>query len=956
MNKDVLKTMSISEVKSKFAKNILRGIIGEEDHYKIIKAINKIKKNCSPGVYKKSLEVISDNILFKQNIVSRNFNRVCPKGGAELLDVNPKHILAKINKYSQLIKNLLELHKKILININCKNYKNALNLCNDVISLNGVSCYLLRVIFYIQNNIEQGDSLLNEIKNIFAKIELDNSYYLASAIRELSNNKTDYFNICKKIYNYKSSLPENIIARNFISHVTNTEDDFIQTLNAFYSYSLFDAFLFYASFARFNLPFTSCINDMKSNLLDLFNELSAVDIEPQENNNNEDDGFGLDFFRKCFLLIEQKTFFYYKTVHGSFFNTNETKPDLNIPQIKAKINDYFQNVKSINDLRDSPIKTGRTNLKKYSLNNCNFLENSNALLFYLDKVDATLDDEAEDKFIKMMSCTRDIGTTCPLSYLQKLNDNAISDKIKLVIACLIHIKVNKHTAEHDLRRIIQKITICNCDSKIKLLLDDVYNISPSVTEHLIQICDETFLSKLFEITQKPNQAIEDRAEILEWYGEKINDFSYKERAKNLRIDVQINKEKGTIDDSRIYVDPIKYTQWISDNIMTDLTLLLGNICDETTDSLIVIDWGILDSGLEINERLGFLLRKSYIEFCENKLFGIASYLGRRIRHGTFQGTGVTEVEKFSQNEKYRDLFANRTFNDHFSKWLEDYKKMFAELKTSYLHIQSKKKPDGMLCSGFNTSNKIKLANQLVIEIIKSYKKNRNSLQIPYIITECCWLLVEEDLRNIRKFLLEKKSKHAVFGPPRKGNYIKRKNLQNFCQDLNSLTAEKFRIISNWFNKPSIASPTADSELLFNAVISEIKSFFDDFSPIVVINSDNLVITGGLYFAIYDALFILIYNVAKYGKKDGELNMDIEIANKVIKISIISEVKSNAELLKAQTLINQALESDFENAHIIEGRSGLKKLKRMEKDRYINNLKYKFFDKKIKTTFEILTGI
>ncbi|MCZ4324690.1 hypothetical protein, partial [Pseudomonas anguilliseptica] len=33
-----------------------------------------------------------------------------------------------------------------------------------------------------------------------------------------------------------------------------------------------------------------------------------------------------------------------------------------------------------------------------------------------------------------------------------------------------------------------------------------------------------------------------------------------------------------------------------------------------------------------------ILGECYKEFCENRIFGIASFLGRRIRHGTLRGT------------------------------------------------------------------------------------------------------------------------------------------------------------------------------------------------------------------------------------------------------------------------------------------------------------------------------
>lgn len=279
--------------------------------------------------------------------------------------------------------------------------------------------------------------------------------------------------------------------------------------------------------------------------------------------------------------------------------------------------------------------------------------------------------------------------------------------------------------------------------------------------------------------------------------------------------------------------------------------------------------------------------------------------------------------------------------------------MLEDLKKSYLHINSKRKPNGLIIDNFNTNFKKSLANHMLIDVLNSYLVYGDYLEIPYIITEFCWRIIEEDLISIRKTLMEYKSKHTI------NSYefysikqLNKKDIQDFCQDLNSITAEKFRIISSWFSKPSIASPSADLNLLFKSVVSEIKGFFPRFNPDMLLDENDFNISGGVYFAIYDALYILIYNAALYGKNECELKFKVKylFEDRNINISVISEVHTDDALDAAEKLINSALSATFVDAHINEGRSGIKKLRQMEKDKYISDVCYAFKNKKITASF------
>jgi hypothetical protein len=625
----------ISQIKNLKTRNLLRGIIGETDSFKIKKSLKKIKSSNSLTEYKKALEIIRASELFENNSVSRDFNKVCPRLMPEVVKYTENEIIDKINLNEDQISNLISMYRNLLICAQERKFDESLRYCHLIIEYKGVSVSLIKILFYLKIQAENFKNIRDAIESVFSRIEINNARYLDNAIKQLSSSKTDYFNICKKINGSDSKTSLSYIAKDFISHVTKDEEIYLIKVSAYYSFSLLDSFLYICSSKRLNLPFVSKSKTIKSSLVDSFDSLRKITLNQRSYTNKIQGNLDLELFRECFLILELDECFKYKTIHGAFYVTNKEEKIVRIPAENKLLTDYFENVKSLSDLCSNERGTDGISLDKFDSNNCSCLDNSSALLYCIEINDANIYDEG--KFIELMSYTMDIGFTCPSQYLQKIINNAESDELKLVLACLMSIKDKSQIIEHNLRKVIQEIAVQKFDSKIQNLIEYIFTISPSVTQHLIKICDETFLSKLFHVTDKPNTAIESRAEMLEWYGNKTDEPVYIERGKNLRTDVQINKEKGMIDDSRIYVDPLKFTQWINDNIITDLNFLLEVNTNKIGLSTISIDWPKVNSGISNNEQIASLLLVCYSEFCKNNLFGIASYLGRRIRHGTFKG-------------------------------------------------------------------------------------------------------------------------------------------------------------------------------------------------------------------------------------------------------------------------------------------------------------------------------
>lgn len=951
---------SISNIK---ARNIIRGILNNDSKGDVLKALEKIKESCNNKEYKECVNVVRGNELFRANNYSRYFVDKCMliHGEEELGTID--EIGLNIEKNLDKLNDIFMLYDSLYININKSKYEKAIEKINEIIDAQGLSILLIRIIHFLRNKVSQNDEVSTGsnvkviLDEILGKIQISRIKHLENAIKWISISKDDYFNLYGKIKDNKSDEYINLMVRSFLEPFPESESIYSKTLNAYYSFSLLDAVIYIFNSERIQLPFADIFNGHFNELREKYNSFSKCYPVMEINEPSDEEYVDQFFFRESFLLGELDWVFKYRLIHDAFYRKDESGYFARPPIQINSLNEYFHDLNGFMDLRVSSEGGYLINFEEYNSETSGQLENTTALMYILENLEGDISGN-DDAFIKLMTYTHDIGEICPERILSRILATSENSDVALIISCLMFIKYKTRKAEHVLRANLQEVIVDRFESDIIKMVRHFYNISPAVTEHLINLCDENFLSMMFDLTDRPIDAINNRANILEWFGETTQDLHYVERSKNLRTDIKISKEKGTIDDSRIYVDTTKYIQWINDNKINKFINLLEmlNINNAIEISNVKANWVKAKSGLTVVDSIAAEILSYYEEFCANKLFGVASYLGRRIRHGTFKGTGLKDITDIQNSAKYTNLKANKIFNEHFSAWLKNYTQMLDELKNGYLHIFSKSKPNGFLKTDLTTKSKIVIADHLLKDILNSYLKDSSGAHLPFIIVEYCWRFIEEDLSEIRKLLMEYKSKYGVFniiGHNFKGTL--KREYQEFTSNINSISAEKFRTISSWFNKPSIVSPTTDIVLLFKAVVSEVKGLENGFEPIVSVCDEKYEISGGKYFAIYDALYLIIHNAARHGKSDGNLNLKIEFnsSSKALKISVMSEFKSQNDGIKRKIEIERKFIENNDDANDIDENSGLKKLTRMEDDNLIKNLDYELNDENMTISFDFI---
>lgn len=945
------RTTRITSLSTIKARNLMRGLISNEDPSKAIRALEKIRTRCSEAEFRRALLVLRGNDLFTTSAIGRDFNKQFPrlvgKGVTEAF--SPNKILNRINENSRKLADLLEVIVSVIEQISLRNFSAAIRRCRDLINEEGTSLAVLRYLQFIRNHTGADRDLTKQIDEILDEASVDNVRYVANVMRELSSVRTDYFNISDRILKAELSVGV-LIAKTFLDAIPRAPGEFASAFSSLYCVSLLDAFLYLARLQGTSLDFVPIL---EKDLVEAYGRCSLYPSKFEDLYDNSDAGFGLEFFKETFLLAELNDAFTYRTIHAALFNASERKEDGRTSYERLLMAEYFKDANQISKL-GSENSAPRICIQRYaSADACHF-QNSTALVYLLERSDGDIGEDESD-FVRAMSRTMSIGTVCPQQYIESIKLNARSPELKIVASALSHIKRRSQLNEHELRSVLQGAAMSSFGGNYTKLLEYIYEISPAVAEHLVSTSDETFLSKMFQIMKNPNAAIQERASILEWYGSKVGDPMYGDRAKNLRIDVQISKERGTIDDSRIHVDPVKFTQWVSNHVLDRFAVLLDSLPQPVEALHVQLEWDKVKTGIGAYEQLGSLILECYEEFCSNKVYGIAAYLGRRIRHGTLKGTGYSDVSAFHTADKYKNLFGVAEFQHAYENWLSNYAVVLEDLRDKYLYIQSKGKPEGLILLDFRSQPKRTAAMHLLHDILKSFSVKGSCAEIPYLVLEYCWRIVEVDLSAIRKLVMEKKSQHGVFRAARAiAQHCRQRERQDFCQELNSVTVERFRTIEGWFRKPSIASPSADITLLFKAVVSEVKSQFSAFRPRMVVDEHGFILDGGTYHVIYDALFILIYNAAENGNPVGKLEMGLGLeelsGKKQVRINIFSEIIPGQQMHDVISSINSALQEDCEDAMVVEGRSGIKKLRKMEQDGYIGRVAYAFDDETVSASF------
>jgi hypothetical protein len=319
-----------------------------------------------------------------------------------------------------------------------------------------------------------------------------------------------------------------------------------------------------------------------------------------------------------------------------------------------------------------------------------------------------------DELLKLLDNTVDVARLLGTEELSTFLAGSKEDKLyQYLRSALISDNAESGISGHNLRKTTQAILKSDFNGDVTAFATFLMERGSHVANHSIDTCSESFLTQLYDIYETANDVVHAKASLLEWHGEITKDDSLIDRAKSLRLDIKLARVRGDIDDNRIYVDPIRFNQWLSDNISAHIRSAIPIV----TEWVQAFNHGVdLEYPITLLQRpeltVASILDRAFNEFCSNKYYGVDSYIGRRIRHGTLRGVMVSEVKTIVESFSTEHRDAGRPVA-YLQNWLARYESTVDTIGNELLHLRTDAKKRGGIVPSVTPSNK---SNALITSI------------------------------------------------------------------------------------------------------------------------------------------------------------------------------------------------------------------------------------------------
>jgi hypothetical protein len=928
-SKNGLPSKSIAQELKKLKLDVRNKVrtINESDDDNGIRVLNSLRTNCAVGELlqvEKTLRLMGKkNVVLPEHFPSKpqtreSFIRLCPLSLSKLLTL--LNFLVKNNSdiLFKYFKNLKSLNNAILQ----RDFVSADKLIGTIIEFSGYSHLILRKAVLISNSGKENQILKNTDRLLdLAGIGYNNS--MVSSLMHCFQDTQDFLNLKRSIMGTADKGDWNRFTRDllripFHPHVKDEEE-----LSSFIQSNLQSSLIDGLIALKVNIKLVDLkVFPYLYRIIDVIESSSRTVNQIAGSYNNSDDSERL-FYQQSGAWLENNDVVRYRLLQDNFFDSPSASYINNDKLTLGYIADWVT-INSLDNLCKSKIYTSHNfkNLRK--LEEIGYITRSSVFnyIIYLTEGKTFI---SEEHLISLMGVTSELERTINVEYIRTLAQVLDSDISQLIFYLLIAKRSKNELDSHKLRRLLQKLVLRDHDGDLTKFVSDMASVSIVISEYSYSVFTEDFLAQLSHVIKSSQEITETRAKLHQWMGKHTGESLYNDRARSILIDHQINLVKDEIDDNRIYVDTSRFVEWIHDEKLGELSSLF----------LILEHYNGLSS---INDsQLIEIINKCYFEFCSSKYFGIASYLGRRIRHGTFKGHLYSDIVSIETN--YRFLTDDGKISSKWNKWKYEHEKRVDTIVQEKLHIQSKQKRFGFLVPSINNQGKEELVKQCVKNILQEYEKGGNALAAPIIITDFCWRIAESDLKDMNSYLKSQKPLlineaviseiHASF------SHEYRDIAKDFSRDLRRQLNDKLTSMYGWFKRPQSVSPKASLGLLYKAVVAEVQQTFREFTPKTDFDElSDIEVVGGAYHVIYDAFYVVVYNAAKHGKFDGDVTRKFGVLQKrgesAIQIKITSEIDDSVSEQDVNVRLNSGASADIENAQLHEVRSGISKLYNLQK--------------------------
>lgn len=899
-----------------------------------IELLNKLRQNRPPGEILKIERVLRGRSKIGTSILpayfpskpqtSEGYTRASKVELSKSIQMLEGSVKENFTKLSNLIHSLKKLDQHIVN----RQWQRATSKVGKILNIYGYSHVLLRKAAVL-GSLADKEEVLAEVSSLLIEAGVEENNVFATSLIHCYAEEHDFLSVKRSMLNLRKRAEANQFTRDVcripFHPWAKDKEDLSALLQSSLQSSLIDAVIMLKvneeinpveNFSTLHLhKLLQQLSDSGPSIDEIAGLYSADDAEDEHS-----------FYKRTSAWLENTDVANYKFVQDHFYDLPEGGYFELTPAVIDRVKRWVTNL-PLAHLAHSK------NLTLHQLPKLKKLEiagtvTRSSLFNYLVHVCEGHVQISEADFLSLMGRTRDLAKTANHRHLRNLAGHAETKLAEYVVRVLVAKKSQNELDDHRLRNVLQQVVRDDFDGDLLKFFEALQSKSGVVARYSYEIFTEDFISKLFHLIDASFKIAETRASLHAWMAQVTGEKAYADRARTLLIDHQIAKIRNEIDDNRIFVDAARFAEWINDEILRDLYSVLTSLSHR--NALDEID----------APQLLLILQRCYETFCSNKVFGIASYLGRRIRHGTFKGQLFSSVVAIEKSPKYQQLLSRPEVSAHWLRWKKQYESKIDDIIVHQLHVESATKKEGLLRPSSQLPEKQDVMLSCAKHILREFRELKTIVNPGAVLTEYFWRIAEIDLKAINVFLKNKRAKLVNYEALSELKELALPNTRlvavEFHRDLNRQIEEKFNATLNWFKRPTIVAPRVSLSLLYKAVVAEVKESFHEFEPGTDFEPLNdIELVGGMYHLIYDSFYVIVYNAAKHGKTSEPIDREFSVVvspdekTKSVEMKITSTIKDcdSDEDVNAALTIKPG--EDLSDAQVLEGRTGLRKLHQLQ---------------------------
>ena len=519
-----------------------------------------------------------------------------------------------------------------------------------------------------------------------------------------------------------------------------------------------------------------------------------------------------------------------------------------------------------------------------------------------------------------------------------------------VIVFLSMVMLNQREPNEDLafemRMAFQMVVIQSHNSDIITFLDWLYERTASLCPVVIDLCDIAFLERLYLVNATYADVLSTRECICRWTAVKLGLQEYETIADRLALDSKVRTIREGIDEARIFVDVLRYKQWALDALAPTLRKFerVVSVAPVTLDEVArpVRKQSVSKEAPVSSSDFWFYVasERAFSEFCHNKLFGIDSYLSRRIRHGTLAGTLIIPIQR--KISDFQDTHCYPLGQDYrrTKAILDNYKSIITRIRDDLLHFKTKDKPLGLFIPGASqTRTRASIQADFRNRLVQFFHDGYSASELCPFFLDHCWSLLTEDLFRIQDQL--RRIFTAEVRPLLRSIANGRSDMawRSLATDLDQTAEGLFTNLLRWFGKSEGSAMTVSVRELVTVVVREVAGYFPNYmEKYRFVKGGDESLSGLTYQTVYDLFSIFFTNIAQHADSTAETLVwseftDLTAAGSaMLNIKIVSENLASVSDAHIRTLISEALDNDDHGESMVrEGNSGLAKAQALIRD-------------------------